>query len=246
MVTLGVDLASKAKNTAACLIRWDGEFAEVHPPEIGLTDSDLLELFGSPDTGPDKIGIDAPFGWPVDFVGAIHAHSTNMHWPHVNNPRLRYRRTDLFVWQKTGKVPLAVTADKIAMTAFRAARLLAMVYEAGEDVDRAGKNGRFVEVYPAAALRVWGMTPVIGQLDKVASALASKAGLKLDDGVLLAVKENGDKFDALVAALVTRAAAIGCCEEIPPEDRKRAKREGWIALPKSGSLGRLATNCPSS
>ena len=244
MITLGVDLASQAPKTAACLIRWDGEKPHVDCPKIGLEDPGLLELFGCPDTGPDKIGIDAPFGWPVDFVGAIHAHSTHMHWPHVNNPRLRYRRTDHFVKQKTGINPLAVAADKIAMTAIRAARLLAKMYEAGEDVDRTGRNGRFVEVYPAAALRVWGMTPVNGQWDKVASALASEAGLKLDDGVLLAVREDKDKFDALVAALVTRAAAIGCCEEIPPEDRKRAKREGWIALPKSGSLGRLATNCP--
>ena len=44
-------------------------------------------------------------------------------------------------------------------------------------------------------------------------------------------------LDALVAALVARAAARGGCE--PPEDCGLAKREGWIALPYADSLGRL-------
>ena len=48
-----------------------------------MTDSDLLELFGRPGQGPDKIAIDAPFGWPEDFVRAIHAYSTSTVWPSV-------------------------------------------------------------------------------------------------------------------------------------------------------------------
>ena len=47
-------------------------------------------------------------------------------------------------------------------------------------------------------------------------------------------------LDALVAALVARAAVIGCCEPIPPGDRALAMEEGWIALPRSGSLADLA------
>ncbi|MDE2793483.1 MAG: hypothetical protein OXL34_01585 [Gemmatimonadota bacterium] len=82
---------------------------------------------------------------------------------------------------------------------------------------------------------------LFGSPDKI-----GMAALKLREGVLSAVLTAKDNFDAFVAALVTRAAAIGCCEEIPPEDCERAKKEGWIALPKSGSLGRLAANCPDS
>ena len=54
-------------------------------------------------------------------------------------------------------MPLAVAADRIAMTAMRAARLLAKVHDSGESVDRSGKTHRFVEVYPAAALKTWGL-----------------------------------------------------------------------------------------
>lgn len=256
MVTLGVDLASQAKKTAACRIRWDGKEAHVDCLRIGLEDSDLLELFGCPGKGPDKIGIDAPFGWPVDFARAIHCHSTSMRWPYVDVSRLRLRRTDHFVRQETGKVPLAVAADKIAMTAFRVARLLAQVSEAGEDVDRSGDNFRFVEVYPAAALRKWGYSEKglkgkgpekEDKRDELVCALARKARLTLTEEVGSGFRKSDDKFDALVAALVARVAAIPrCCEPIPEEDRPRARKEGWIALPRSDSLGRLATTRPDS
>lgn len=217
-------------------------------PRIGLEDSDLLELFGRRDTGPDKVGIDAPFGWPVDFVGAIHAHATYMHWPHVNNSQLRLRRTDRAVRREVGLTPLSVSADWIAMTAMRAARLLAKVYEAGEDVDRTGRNGRFVEVYPAAALKTWGLPfqsykstgpEKEDKRDELVCDLAKETGLNLTDGVRHGCRESDDKFDALVAALVTRAAATRRCEPIPDEDRAHAEKEGWIALPLTDSLARL-------
>ena len=85
MVTLGVDLASQAKRTAVCLIRWDGESADVDCLRTDVTDSDLLELFGRPSQGPDKIAIDAPFGWPENFVRAIHAYSSSTVWPSVDD-----------------------------------------------------------------------------------------------------------------------------------------------------------------
>jgi len=258
MVTLGVDLASQAKKTAACLIRWDGGSAHVECLRIGLEDSALFELFGRPDTGPGKIGIDAPFGWPGDFVHAIRTHWNSMHWPSVDSvdvSRLRLRRTDRAVRKKVGLTPLSVSADKIAMTAMRAARLLAKVHEDGEDVDRSGKTCRFVEVYPAAALRTWGLPfksykgkepEREDKRDKLVCDLAKETGLKLTDEVRSGCRESDDKFDAFVAALVTRAAATRCCEPIPDEDREHAGKEGWIALPQSDSLARLATNSPDS
>jgi len=51
--------------------------------------------------------------------------------------------------------------------------------------------------------------------------------------------ESNDCFDALIAALVARASALGLCEEIPGELLETAEREGWIALPLVGSLERL-------
>ena len=51
---------------------------------------------------------------------------------------------------------------------------------------------------------------------------------------------SDDAFDALVAALVARAVAAGLVEPIPGEERAAARKEGWIAVPREGSLERLA------
>ena len=221
MVTLGVDLASQPKCTATCRIRWDGPSAVVESLSLGATDADLLGAFQH----ADKIGIDAPFGWPAHFVRAIHAYSSSTVWPSADVAQLRFRRTDWVVKETLGRWPLSVASDLIAVTAMRTARLLAEAASAGESIDRGGV-GRFVETYPAAALGVWGF-PSRGY--KGTKGADDRAGCAASD----------DKLDALVAALVARAAAIGCCESIPAADRDLAKEEGWIALPQRESLGRL-------
>ena len=61
--------------------------------------------------------------------------------------------------KRRGKRPLSVSTDRIAYTAMRCARILAVVGEAdGKPVDLAG-GGRVAEVYPDAALREWGIWP---------------------------------------------------------------------------------------
>jgi transposase-like protein len=50
---------------------------------------------------------------------------------------------------------------------------------------------------------------------------------------------SDDVFDALVAACVSRAAAIGLVRSIPDEEADAAGREGWISLPTKDSLNQL-------
>ena len=66
--------------------------------------------------------------------------------------------------------------------------------------------------------------------------------LELSDGVRALCEESDDALDALVAAFVARAAACGLCEELPPEHRASALREGWIALPRPDSLDALSNS----
>ena len=247
MITLGVDLASQPERTATCRIRWRTASAAVDVDALskGATDERLLELF----RGADKIGIDAPFGWPVTFVQAIHGYSTATVWPTCDVADLRFRRTDRVVWERLGRWPLSVSADRIAMTAMRAARLLAEVADEGEVIDRSG-GGRFVETYPAAALSIWGLRSK-GYKGKNEEATAVRVEIvdglaeKLGSGLILSEEvrgkclESDDMLDALVAALVARSAARGRCEPIATEDCGLAKREGWIAVPHADSLGRL-------
>ncbi len=51
--------------------------------------------------------------------------------------------------------------------------------------------------------------------------------------------ESDDALDALLAALIARAAALGLT--VPPgaDDLELARREGWIHLPQKDSLAAL-------
>jgi predicted nuclease with RNAse H fold len=151
MITVGIDLAAEPKKTGACEIEWADDVATVRRLETGLEDRDLLGMID----GADKVGIDAPFGWPDEFVEAVTAHRDFDRWPGRDvegqaefRRRLAFRATDLAV----GAVrrPLSVSTDRIGVTTMRCALLLDL---AGEQ-DRSG-TGRVVEVYPAAALVRW-------------------------------------------------------------------------------------------
>jgi predicted nuclease with RNAse H fold len=210
------------------VIRWEDRAARVEHLGAGVDDDELRRLVAD----VDKVGIDVPFGWPDAFVASVSAHHQMDARPGFASADLRLRRTDEFVWRKTRRQPLSVSADKLAVPAFRAARLLSEW-----QADRTG-TGRFVEVYPRAARARFelGRTRSIEELHERAPWLT----LALDQE--MACEQNDDCFDALIAALVARASALGLCEQIPDDLLEVAKREGWIALPIAGSLELLAAS----
>lgn len=240
MVTLGVDLASLPRRTAACRVRWADGRADVGVPEANITDAWLLEHASA----VDRVGVDVPLGWPAAFVAAITAHHSGERWPGAPLTALRFRETDLFVYAQSKHWPLSVSSEKIGVTAMRAAGLLSQLAARGEPVDRTGR-GKWVEVYPAAALRRWGLSPVgskgPGGRDRrrdLLHQLESLAGgwLRVTTEVRTACEVSDHCFDAIVAALVARAAALGLCEPMPADSIAVAEKEGWIALPRVGSL----------
>jgi hypothetical protein len=112
----------------------------------------------------DKTGIDCPFGWPdafVRFVAAHHCGPADMPGSGISAGRqqeLTMRRTDAFVHDKLGIMPLSVSADKLARVAFRCAILLARLGTAGRPVDRSGV-GPMVEGLPARRATELGSVP---------------------------------------------------------------------------------------
>jgi hypothetical protein len=142
--------------------------------------------------------------------------------------------------------PLSVSTDKLGVTAMRCAHLLHR-WSAGKAIDRTGR-GRFVEVYPAAALARWGLAAsgykggrnrgALGDL--VAKLCAALPSLQLDATARGVCAASDDAFDALVAALVGRAASLGLTDGPPQGLRMQAAEEGWIHLPVRGSLPFLA------
>jgi predicted nuclease with RNAse H fold len=237
--TCGIDLASQPNRTAVAVIDWTATGAVVSDVRLGATDDELLTAIAS----ADRTGIDAPIGWPDAFVDVLSAHHAgdSAHerrgFAEPGVSRFTRRLTDERVRERTGLVPLSVSADRIAYVALRAVRLLAQL-EAGEGFDASRIDGTAVEAYPAAALKIWGLShnrykgvPRQTQLAALVTDLTGAAPwLDLTRHASLCTS-NDDSFDAVVTALIARAAALGLTE--PPErtEREIAGREGWVHMP---------------
>jgi hypothetical protein len=263
-VTMGIDLAAQPANTAACLLAWPGS----GPPELlmlgrGATEDGILhgdEWLASTACGSGhghpgevtKVGIDDPFGWPVAFLDALAAHRLGPVWPGPAEARpvdLRYRETDKVVQARTstGRWPLSVSSDRIAVPAMRCAAILAEIARrrGAPAVARDG-SGLCCEAYPDPALRTWtdeGEASLAGASYKRPENSAAR--LRLRDSLLeqlpiadpqgrLALLEREDDYlDALLCALVARAAELGLTHEPDPGQRELAAIEGWIHLPSA-------------
>jgi predicted nuclease with RNAse H fold len=256
--TLGIDLASQRQNTALCVIAWNDGRAEVRALAEGAWDGRPLDdglLTRAIREQPGKVAIDAPFGWPAAFVAAVHAHHGLVPWPaDYGGQRKHYARraTDLFVHERTGKTPLSVSTDRIAYCAMRCAAILGQLERrlGAAAVARDG-SGRVVEAYPDAALRRWlpaewvppratykGAT-ALARRQRLVSALLAGLGPRfaIHPEHRADCVRSDDCLDALVCALVARAARLH--RTIEPDDRRLARTEGWIHLPRDGSLSAL-------
>lgn len=137
-------------------IEWAGTRAVLRDVSCRADDDAIMSVIEE----ADKTGIDCPFGWPaafVRFVAAHHCGQADMPGSGIGagwQQELTMRRTDAFVHDKLGIMPLSVSADKLARVAFRCAILLARLGAAGCPVDRSGV-GPVVEVYPRASLQSW-------------------------------------------------------------------------------------------
>jgi predicted nuclease with RNAse H fold len=236
MRVLGIDLASDPKRTAACVLDWRdgaGRVVALHQP---VTDELAVELARN----TDLIAIDAPFGWPSPFVEAVAAHARRETWPPSGKQALSYRRTDEYVRERVGWWPLSVSSDRIAIVAFRAARLQALLRPGAPPV-RDGSNG-LLEVYPAAALHRWGL-PHRGykraegrsERFRIVDGLHAIGDLDLA-GLEPELIASDDRLDALIAALVAVAVHLALVDELGLKDAGAARVEGWIWLPTGARL----------
>ena len=270
-ITLGIDLASKPNKTGFCAIRWGGpaprlirldrgtvEGTGLHDKFLATTIRGLRDL-GFDDAAVTKVAIDAPFGWPDPFVKALQVNQNGGIWPlGIDEPRAPFERreTDRFIKGKTGKTPLSVSTDRIAYPAMRCAVILGDVADdLGPDAVARDGSGLVCEVYPDPALRFWtaGDSNSLAPREKykgpaaskrrsqLAKIIASRVGLDDPDRLLRRCSGEDDFLDALVCALVARAAELNLTLPPPnPNSARLARREGWIHHPGS-PLGGLAS-----
>lgn len=244
MMIAGVDLAAEPKGTALAVIDWIPGRAVLTDLQLGVADEAIVAAA----TGVTKIGIDCALGWPVEFINFVNLQAEistgspqfdgGIDW----RRKLAYRETDRRVRQVTGRWPLSVSTDRLGMTAMRATGLLSKMANRGIPIDRSGE-GKVVEIYPAASMRIWGFQTsgyrasrdIRAQLLK--SVLAEAPWLDLQSNTELMI-ESCDAFDSVIAALATRSAALGQYQAPEAALLEQAKIEGWVALPNA-SLGGL-------
>lgn len=249
MICVGVDLASADDNTAMALLDWGPGGVRIAGLTHPAADEQIVAAVRSLPAGA-RAGFDCPLGWPQPFVSFLVSHSSAAPAPVPVPPKqeLLLRRTDVAVRSAvhgaTGGVclnPLSVSSDRIAVPAMRMARLERLVLGPAAP-DRSGA-GVLAEVYPAAALALWGVTHrgykgrraadvrsrMLTDLQELAGGLLDIAGHREE---LVAVDHT---FDALVCALVAGAVARGRLlagsGPADPADRRAARVEGWIHLP---------------
>jgi predicted nuclease with RNAse H fold len=250
MRTAGVDLSVSEKGTGAARIDWEEDRARVGEPSLGLADAELLELLAA----AEWTAIDAPFGWPEPMVAAVHAYSSEGRWPAPDKRSFRLRCTDIHVHDRvlaqTGEHlwPLSPSTDRISLTAWRLAGLREVAFaRSGIRFDRAGAD-RVLEAYPAAALLLWGLPREGYKSDSearerlLAALEAAAPWLAWEPGARELCVESDDALDAVLCALIARAAALSLSEPPPPEALGLARIEGWIHLPRPGSLAELGAD----
>lgn len=261
-LTMGIDLAAQPENTAACILRWEGsapalvslvrgiadDQTALHTKWLSTTAYGIRGDFGGPIT---KVGIDAPFGWPEPFLDAVAEYRDGPRWPTgLDNPldRCRLRETDRAVHRRTGKWPLSVSAERIAMPAMRCAALLTDIAEHITEaaVSRDG-SGLCCEVYPDPALRHWvqgtdgdpggsykGPKNAARRL-RALEALLDQLPISNPERLLSQVGADDDYLDALICALVARAVEVGrTVKPETPAERAAVGVEGWIHVPVGG------------
>jgi hypothetical protein len=206
------------------------------------------------------VGVDIPLGWPSDFVEAVARHHRGDAWPSDDSAAamesFRLRETDRWLTlhaKRPGEPharlhPMSVSSNLIAIPAMRMARVLG-------PLDRSGA-GKVIEVYPAAALFVWGL-PYRRYKGVKPSRRDARHDLVLQLRALTPwltasrdedwerFRENDHELDALIAALVAKAKDARLCDESYDTTSPSARMEGWIALPLTDALARLAPPPPA-
>ncbi len=236
-VTLGIDLAAQPENTAACRVEWAGDAPTVRAVTLGAgcADEPLVAMIAGVVRGGGTVAIDAPFGWPDAFVDQLVEYRERGRWS-VAEARagLCWRATDAVL--KAEKIhPLSVSTDRIGVVAMRCAHLLTRL--AAEGIARDALGRQVVEVYPAGALRRWGLDAKgykqVADSRARLMRLPPLASVAADVEVRERLVATDHAFDALVSALVARDVARGRADAPrSPMDLAQLGREGWIWMPR--------------
>lgn len=245
MITIiGIDCATQPQKTGLALGTWDSTAVSLHTITLGRKKEPLAQTIAGwlPAGTPTLLAIDAPLGWPSALGHQLATHQAGDPLPVPPNSLFR-RETDRHIWQRTGKLPLDVGADRIARTAHAALALLADLRQrTRRTIPLAWQPQHLpplsaIEVYPAGTLKMLfapmkvprykgkdggnGRSLILNQL-KNQMTLPAKSGL---------LAQNDDALDAALCVLAGADFLRGLAQA--PANLLLAKKEGWIWVRQS-------------
>jgi predicted nuclease with RNAse H fold len=259
---VGIDWATEPKNRALVVLDVEEDFSGCRVERVDERVEDAVAVAAC--TNPDHavVAIDIPFGWPREFARfASRWNATTGKPAPPASDEFRFRLTDRIVRDEAGKVPLPVSADRIAMGARAWADVVAN-HALGERIDAVGelhaKTPTVIEIYPGASALAFGRptsekpeedvssykkSDVVRRrlITHVASLFHVDLGGNLEQ--IVSKSEDSDETDAFLAA-VTAAIHLADCKGATlasagwrvrpprtPNETELALCEGWIFFP---------------
>lgn len=243
---LGVDWATEAKKRAAVELVSTPRSLTLASVRTPFTDAEAASALT--DAGLAVMAVDTPFGWPSAFTSFVSKWSATRGHPTPSSTDFSFRRTDLVVRAETGKQPLSVSSDRIALCT----RSWASVVHAKQATDRVdvgqAPTRPIIEVYPGASLVVfarryelelehykkdWAIRRTL--VRRVASLFGVEGPNELIASLAGTGNDDSDPTDAFIAALT----AVAYLERLAGWDVRRprdeeliaAQTEGWIYFP---------------
>jgi len=249
---IGIDCAVSPRRTGLALGVFEKGRARVEQVVLGETRDSVIRTVANwiaraPARTPHPlIALDAPLGWPTALARVLPAHQAGAPVDAEANKMFR-RLTDRVTKRETGKLPLDVGADRIARTARAALELLQDLRQrTGLEIPLAWKPGppakvSVIEVYPAATLKVYGITNVrykrkreVEVRREMLEPLRELMDLPDDERLIL---QSSDALDAVVCVLAGADFLRGDVIETTALDV--ARKEGWIWVRSPGRLFEL-------
>ena len=264
LLTLGIDLASASDKTAFALVEWTRPTSNSRHPRdykgqlvqlcLQGSDHDLLQFHPSEQC---LIGLDAPLGWPASFVQYISTPLKDLKsfarpaqvWGPEFRDQFRYRQTDYYTRSVLGRWPLSVSTDYLSLVGLRARGLLRLW-----DISNITGEDFVYEVYPAVALKRWGLVHrgykgstenKVKIRQEMLIQLSHLFSIHIPTHFKIQLVQSDHGFDAFICALITLYASLDLCD-LPSDDsiQQLSQHEGWIYIPHSPPLSSLKSSLP--
>ena len=210
------------------------------------------------------MAVDIPFGWPAEFARFVSEWRPVADAPAPPEPdRFRFRVTDRIVRKEARKLPLPVSADRIAMGARAWAELLS-THGLARRVDVRGTlcpdAPTVIEVYPGASARAFLMSPEAEPPEaepsyksnpdvrrRLVESIATTFYIDLNGYLerIVSRPERSDETDAFLAAITAAVYFADCTGSVLADSPWRIRRPKRIPTSWKRRPPRARSSFPS-